>query len=271
MRRQMKYLFTVALLIFSGCLRIRPEASNLDPFAEPVVDQQTSIVSHPATNALWLTHFVPATNAVSLLELRNEIERQSISSDPEGRGLRVVLPREPNPELTAPILLKGTDMTLLQLLKFCAQFTGSELHLADNVALLLGPVPYPYVIVAVDGTCVDAETGKGINHLKIKPEWPYDPIMYVNTNGFFACGIAKRFRSWPAAGALIQSDEEPRGAVVFTLSAPGYEPRVVTNCFMQDYCGWHGQTFKLKRKRDGEQDESTVPVKAAPSASSPVR
>ena len=207
-------------------------------------------VSLAQTNDLWLMPFTPPTNAVSLTNLCLMIERQSVARSPKAHGVRVVLPRDADP---VPIRLDGTNWTMLAAVRAFADCTSTELRLADDIALLLPPTPYRYIIVAVDGRCEDAATGKPIQGIQIKAEWPYDPIMYINTNGTFACGIAKRFLCWPDAGALLQTEKERPGAVSFTLSAPGYEPRVVTNCFYQDNCAEHSQTFTLKKIEDGEQ------------------
>jgi hypothetical protein len=199
------------------------------------------------TNEIWFMPFTPPTNAVALSNLCLIIENQSREHAPQTHGVRVMLPHGNAP---APIRLEGTNWTMLDALKAFADITASELRLADDIALLLpSESPYCYIIVAVSGRCEDAATGDPINGILVKPEWPYDAIMYANTNGFFACGIPKRFLYWPETGALVQTEKESPGRVTFTLSAPGYEAKVVTNCFYQDYCGMHGQTFKLKREK----------------------
>ena len=213
------------------------------------------------TNALWFKTVVPSTNALPLRKICEMVETESAKLATNGCGLKVLYSAE------IERMFKGGEVSftaepcpLCAMLENAARCCELSVKFFDTVAVLVWP-EHRYVCTAVEGTCVDAETGAPVMNFRIKAAG-LDTMLAVQTNGFFVCGIPQNFDySWSPNAIFSDSDISGIQQVV-TITAPGYVTLVITNALYGDKTGSRCLDIKLKRFNKDEQKANPTSERA---------
>ena len=215
------------------------------------------------TNALWFHTAVPPTNILSPRQVCEFIETESAKQDPAGQGLTVVfhpgLDKWGTTELTfstSPI----SFYLLLDTVASCYAFPRDSAKVFGTV----GVIPwaqYRYVYTAIEGKCSDAQSGEPITNFSIAGGFVSPPLIAIQPDGYFVCGIQQKFDFSECSTATFAEHNITDIKQVLTFTAPGYTPLVITNEVYRpgDKSGLRTYDIKMERVERTNEGEQSVP------------
>jgi hypothetical protein len=183
------------------------------------------------------------------------VETESARLVTNGCGLKVIYPAGIEKMFTGgEISLSAEPYTLYDILELSARCADLRVKVFETVAVITWP-EYRYVYTALEGTCTDAETGKPITDFRIETDF-LPPMLAVQTNGSFVCGIPQRFDySW-SPNARFADHDISEASQVIRISATGYRPQAITNALYGDKINRRFLKIRLKREEQPANQQS---------------
>ena len=214
------------------------------------------------TNALWLQTTVPPTNILSPRQICDLIEAESAKLDPAGQGLKVIFHAGFDQWGTTELQLSPAPISFYKLLDIAASayaFPSNSAKVFDGI----GVIPwaeYRYAYTAIEGHCSDAHTGNPITNFNVTGGFLGPPVLAIQTNGYFVCGIQQRFDFSQCSTATFTEHNISDVKQVLTITAPGYAPLVITNEVYRpgDKCGLRTYDIELSRAEGIHEGEHEV-------------
>ncbi|MDD4117743.1 MAG: hypothetical protein PHI39_05945 [Kiritimatiellae bacterium] len=185
------------------------------------------------TNDLWFVKVVAPTGQLTPRQICEFIESESARLSPEGKGLTVMYhPGLDKWNMEGGTTFSSNPISFYELLDAAASvfaFPRDSARVFENV----GVIPWAqhrYAYIAIEGRCLDADSGDPITNFSVKGGSLCAPILAIQTNGYFVGGIQQRFDFSTCAAATFTEFDIMEGIKqILTFSAPGYNPLVVTN------------------------------------------
>ncbi len=214
------------------------------------------------TNALWLQTVIPPTNVLTPRQICDLIETESAKLDPTGHGLKTIysgFDKWGKTEITfspAPI----TFYEMLDAVASIYALPSNSAKVFDTVGVIPW-VEYRYVYAAIEGLCSDAQTGDPITNFSVKGGFLSPPLLAIQTNGYFVCGIQQRFDFSECFTATFAEHNITDIKQILTFTAPGYTPLVITNEVYRpgDKSGLRTYDIKMERIEGINEGEQSVP------------
>ena len=204
------------------------------------------------TNVLWLQTTVPPTNTLSPRQVCQLIETESAKVDPKGQGLKVIFHPGFDKWGKAELTFSPTPLSFYELLDAVASGYSKSAKVFDDVGVIPW-IEYRDIYTAFEGRCMDALTGEPIIDFTINDG---SGPLAIQTNGYFVCGIRQVLTFSECSTATFTEHDITDLQQVFTISAPGYIPLVITN-----YVYRHGPmlNIRLERATKGNEGQQSVP------------
>ena len=181
------------------------------------------------TNALWLQTTAPPTNILTPQQIYKYIETESAKLDPSGQGLQILIPKGADNFGTVEITFSPHPTSFFTMFEAATGAPERSAKVFDKIGVIAWP-QYRYVYTAIEGRCTDAQTGEPITNFSVKGGSLCPPILAIQTNGYFVCGIQQRFDFSLCPTATFTTFNIMEGVKqALTFSAPGYTPLIVTN------------------------------------------
>ena len=231
-----------------------------------------ALCARAQTNALWFTKVIAPTNQLTTRQICEFIESESANIDPTGEGLKVMYhPGFDKWNVEGGITFSSSPISFYDLLDAAASefaFPRDSAKVFDTV----GVIPWAqhrYTYTAIEGRCSDAISGNPITNFTVQGGSLCSPILAIQANGYFVCGIHQRFDFSKCSTATFTQYDIMEGIEqILTFSAPGYNPLVVTNEIFSPGEATAGlRTYDIKLTRTEENlGEQSVPAYGAQSA-----
>jgi len=177
------------------------------------------------TNSAWSTtvdafHFEKAP----IIHVFKSLEVLSRNLDPEGKGVRILLPLMDNVD-DGELSCHLTDVPVLDCLTYLCELVDYRLFILDDVAVIAHP-SHGYRLLTFHGKCIDAITGYPIYNLEIESPIGLPTQIAISTNGHYVCAkpILDIGVGYYGDTLLTKKDSERLEAI--TASAPGYKSRI---------------------------------------------
>ena len=228
-----------------------------------------ALYARAQTNSLWLQTTVPPTNILSPRQVCDLIETESAKLDPTGQGLKVIFHPGFDKWGKAELTFSPTSLSFYELLDAVASGYSESAKVFDDVGVIPW-VQYRYAYIAIEGRCSDALTGEPITNFSVKGGSLCSPILAIQPNGYFVCGIQQKFDFSKCSTATFTQFDIMEGIKQdLTFSAPGYNPIVVTNEIFppgEPTAGLRTYDIKLTRtdENEGEQSVPEHPPQGVP-------
>jgi hypothetical protein len=227
-----------------------------------------SIIVYAQTNALWFQHAVPPTNSLTAPHLCDFIESESAKLDPSGRGLDILYPAGDGLYGNSEFRLPPVPWTFHNMFTVMGcRYSGPSFLKVFSTVGVIPEVEYRYVYTAIHGHCIDMHNGTPITNFCIMGDFLLPPLLAIQTNGYFVCGIQQKllFSRYSATTFAEHNIDDLKQ--VLTFAAPGYIPFVITNEIYRpiDYAEPYIYSVRLTRANEGEQSVAPYVAQGAPS------
>ena len=220
-----------------------------------------AIEAQAQTNALWLQTTVPPTNVLSPQQVYKYIEVESAKLDPTGQGLHILIPKGSDNFGKVDLTFSPAPTSFFTMFEWATGVPERSAKVFDKIGVIAWR-QYRYVYTAIEGRCLDAQTEDPITNFSVEVDSLCPPILAIQTNGYFVCGIQQRFDFSLCRTATFATFDIMEGVKqVLTFSAPSYTPIIVTNeVFPPGEATVGLRTYEIKLTRtDENQGEQSVP------------
>lgn len=217
-------------------------------------------LSAPAqTNALWLQTTVPPTNILTPQQIYKYIETESAKLDPNGQGLHILIPKGYDNFGTVEITFSPYPTSFFTMFEAATGVPDKSAKVFDKMGVIAWP-QYRYVYTTFEGRCLDARTEEPITNFSVEGGSLCPPILAIQTNGYFVCGIQQRFDFALCPTATFANFNIMEGVKQsITFSAPGYIPLVITNEILppgEATVGLRTYSIKLTRTNENQGEQA---------------
>ncbi len=188
-----------------------------------------------------------------------QIEEQSKTVDPSGRGVRIVYPKEPEAGHMIRARLSGEDLSISDAVRFVAKIAGYSVRFVGDVALCVRrqDLGQPLLQTGVlRGRITDSE-----GHPITNATFATDSLMnmtnqiWTTKNGSYVAAVTYVTRR-PHLGLTLY--EKGDDTVTLIVAAPGYETQSVT-ADLSDAVQIPCMDIKLKRIGDSNKTPGHIP------------
>ena len=218
-----------------------------------------TIIAQAQTNALWLQTTVPPTNILTPQQIYKYIETESAKLDSARQGLQILIPKGYDNYGTVEITFSPHPTSFFTMFEAATGVPERSAKVFDKIGVIAWP-QYRYVYTAIEGRCMDANTEEAITNFSVEGGFLSPPILAIQTNGYFVCGIQQRFDFSLCPTATFAEHNITDIKQVLTFTAPGYTPLVITNEVYRpgDKSGLRTYEIKLTQSKETNEGEQGV-------------